>query len=263
MLGLNYIRRCDVCREPLGGVEGLLCGGCKKALDRINGTGETTMAKKTGKKATGEKKSDTTATTTVGKDGSVRRVHRLVEPVEPVIETAPESEEIPEVEVDGTGEGGDIPGTGEGGSFIAFDEAAESNASAQAAASSSTPMQAGRFAWLKRVNATRALQHGIAQISKYDYSEWGISGVSGALAILRNAEAAMTALNKKSGAAAKVAPGMKVNIREKTASTYDSIIDGDDRKGLEVIAVKKRFVVAKTSSGEKVTLPVAHVEVAS
>jgi hypothetical protein len=220
---------------------------------RINGedeSGEETMGKKKTNITVDVPGNTGIQSETVVKNGEARRVHRVVEldatATTPATTTEAVADDVPVAET----------------AAETTDEAAPESGN-DAAPPSTPPVDKAKFAWLKRLNAGRALKHAIEQLSRHDYSEWDIDGITAALGLLKHASTKMDALNKKPSKGAKVEVGAVVRIRDKFAAHYDGIVDGDDRTGIKVIGTNDKTARAELRSGEKVALPIAHIEVAS
>jgi hypothetical protein len=274
----RVVRRCGVCNKALGAAANRdgLCEGCLKAFQRIYGndtknTENTNMAKKSKKSAQTETTTDETSAIAAAEaaaahadeviapkpetrktgDGKVRRVHRVEAPAtvdagDASVHAAPTETTNGASSEDNTAAletGTDTPTPG-------------GNTMPEAAA-------AGRFAWLKKNNAQRALDTAVKTLSKYDFTEWGIDGVSGAVAILKNASAKFAAQPKKTTKGATVTAGATANVREKFVAHYDGVIEPEHMRNIKVNTVLKGHARCQTAAGEQIVLPVAHLEVAS
>lgn len=206
-----------------------------------------------------------TKAVTVIKNGKPRRTHKAAD-LAPKAEAAP----VPEttVELDAT----EPDALEEAGSYTAHtDPAMQAEAQAaedavEATAPESHKQEGEKFGWLKRVNAQRAIDHAIASLSKHDFSQWpevGVNGVSGAIAILKNASGKMATLNKKAKpgkptlAGIEVGGFVKLTAKVAKAGKYEGIIQAEVAH--EVLWCDKRYVRI-LAAGDKATLPIVDVE---
>lgn len=183
---------------------------------------------------------------TIIKNGQPRRVHRELE-----AETDPETEyhrAADDAETD------DVP------------PSSRRSSAGEDVAEETTPEKSERYSWLKRVNAQRALDHAIKQVSKHDFSQWpslGAHGVDGALNILRNVSEKMNALNKRTrpGKKGSFETGAVVKLTKKAIARYDGIIEATDR--ITVKTCVKRGLQGTLTDGTRVALRLVDVEAAS
>ncbi len=98
----------------------------------------------------------------------------------------------------------------------------------------------------------------VEQLKKYAVVA-ELDGVSGAIALLNNAANKLKATTPAKMAAAAVVPGSVVRLRASAKGTYEGMIESE----ITITEVKGKFVRGLTADGEKVQLPIAHVEVAS
>jgi hypothetical protein len=232
------------------------------------------------KKTTAKPETTTAKPETVVRGGKARRSHKAAD-------LAPAHVELPEGTLpDGAVDANTPPGApaqtveldDEQGGLTPDEQNAESGedelmgndaeeAAPESGSKPSAPATGGaKFAWLARVNAQRALDHAIAQLSKHDYTQWpevGVHGVSGAIAILKNASASMEKLNKKSKPtrAAGFEVGTTVRLRAKVAAKYDGIIEAAET--FKITSLDKRAARGVLANGDKVAVPVGDLEVAS
>lgn len=112
-------------------------------------------------------------------------------------------------------------------------------------------------------HALRALRSAHKKLSRHDWDALGVSGIAGAMAIIKTAIDRAVATRAKGTAAAPagLVVGGRVDVREKFAGKYDGIIDAT--KGLELVAVNRSLARVRLPSGEKIVIATRHIEAAS
>jgi hypothetical protein len=188
---------------------------------------------------------------TVVNGGKPRRIHRVVDasaPAPPALAPADASERVVELE--------EV-------NYVEVDEEPAAAAAEEAPPSGEAPT-AEQAKHQYRTNATLVLRHAVKKLGVYDYSVFGVEGVSGALAVLRNALGKMEALKKRGGAGrAKVAPGTIVRLRVKRRAHFEGVLEASDFEKIKVIAANGKKLRVELVSGERVMLDAKDVEVAS
>jgi hypothetical protein len=124
---------------------------------------------------------------------------------------------------------------------------------------------AGKYGWLKRVNADKVLRNAIAKLSdqRVTFEELGIAGIPAALQILGKAAEAMDALAKKGKAGPKnVTVGAVVKVRAKVAGDYSDVLTEEEMGAMKVKKVVGKNVHCSLDGGKVAVLPLGHLEVA-
>lgn len=124
---------------------------------------------------------------------------------------------------------------------------------------------AGKYGWLKRVNADKVLRNAIAKLSdqRGTFEELGIGGIPAALQILGKAAEAMDALAKKGKAGPKnVTVGAVVKVRAKVAGDYSDVLTEEEMGAMKVKKVVGKNVHCSLDGGKVAVLPLGHLEVA-
>lgn len=105
----------------------------------------------------------------------------------------------------------------------------------------------------------RRVKLAIERLERVDWTALNVPEGPRAIATLRLALPKLESMKATPGGR-KVAEGKTARVKDTARARYEGILETEDMDGLKVVALRKNTAVCRTPAGEKIMIPVRHIE---